>query len=105
MAAYSEYTLTQILQLLAFKYDSVPFWTAEEATDAINEALLMWNLMTGFWKDTVTITTPLTSNWDYALPASIVFGMRVEFNGKPLNLSSRNDMDSGHPGWQSQTTA
>jgi hypothetical protein len=105
MAAYSEYTLSQILQLLAFKYDQVPFWTVEEATDAINEALLMWNLMTGFWKDTVTITTPLTANWDYSLPASIVFGMRAEFNGKPLNLSSRNDMDSGHPGWQSQTTA
>ena len=105
MATYQQYTLTQILQLLAFKYDSVPFWSTDEAVDAINEALLMWNLMTGFWKDTITLTTSLTANYDYDLPDSIVFGMRVEFNGKPLNLSSRFDMDGGHPGWQSQTTA
>ncbi len=65
----------------------------------------MWNSLTGFWKETITLDTGLTANWDFALPASIVFGMRVEYEGKPLNLSSLDDMDNGHPGWQSQTTA
>jgi hypothetical protein len=105
MAVYTQYTLSQCLGLLAFKYDQVPFWTSDEATDAINEGLLVWNSLTGFWKETITIPTTLTANWDYALPASIVFGMRVEYEGKPLNLSSLDDMDNGHPGWQAQTSA
>ena len=103
MAVYSQYTLTQILEQLSFKYEESPFWSTAEAADAINEALLMWNLMTGFWKETITITTTAT-NWDYALPASLVFGMRVEYEGIPLAQASIGDMDYGHPGWQEQMT-
>lgn len=104
MATYQSYNLTQVLAMLGYKYEDVPFWTQAEATDAINEALLMWNALTGFWKDTITITTT-SPNWDYALPASIVFGTRIEYEGKPLAQSSIGDMDYGHPGWQAQTTA
>jgi len=104
MAAYQTYTLEQIIEMLQAKYEDVPYWTYLEAQTAINEALCVWNSMTGFWKRQIEIATTAT-NWDYALPESIVFGMRVEFNGKPLNLSSLGDMDYGHPGWQSQTTA
>lgn len=104
MAQYQSYTLANLQTQLAERADGSPFWTAQEATDALNEALLTWNAFTGFWKDTVTITTT-TMNWDYALPASIVFGMRVTFNNKVLNQASIGDMDYGHPGWQSQNTA
>lgn len=104
MAYYQSYTLTQLQAQLAARVDNSPFWAVAEATDAINEALLVWNLMTGFWRDTITLTTPLTANWDYQLPASIVFGTRVLFNGRVLNQSSLGDMDGGHPGWQGQTT-
>lgn len=104
MAVYQSYTLAQLQTQLAERADNSPFWTAQEATDAINEALLTWNSFTGFWKETVSITTTAL-NWDYALPASIVFGMRMEYQGKPLNQSSFGDMDYGHPGWQGQTTA
>lgn len=103
MAVYQSYTLQDLQLRMAEKYDSSIFWTADEATDAINEALLMWNLLTGFWKDTITITTT-NGNWDYALPSSIVFGMRVEYDGKPLGFASMQDMDNGKPGWQGQTT-
>lgn len=103
MAVYQSYTLAQLQAQLVERTDGSPFWTAAEATDALNEALLVWNAFTGFWKDTVTITTT-AMNWDYSLPDSMVFGMRVEFNGKPLNQSSLGDMDGGHPGWQSQNT-
>lgn len=104
MAQYDSYSLAQLQTQLAERVDNSPFWTAQEATDAINEALLTWNAFTGFWKDTITITTT-APNWDYALPTSLVFGTRVEYQGKPLNQSSFGDMDYGHPGWQSQTTA
>lgn len=101
--AYQQFTLSQLQTLMTERVDSSPFWTNAESTSAINEALLMWNLLTGFWKDTVTFNTT-ANNWDYALPASIVFGMRVEFNSKPLAQSSLAEMDDGHPGWQEQTT-
>ena len=104
MAVYSQYTLTEVLEMLSFKYEGVPFWTSAEATDAINEALLTWNAFTGFWKEEITLTTT-TMNWDYALPTSIVFGTRVEYNNRTLAQASLGDMDYGHPGWQGQTTA
>lgn len=103
MAAYQQYTKLQVLGLLQYKYDDVPFWTDAEAIDAINEALLTWNAFTGFWKDTITIATT-ANNWDYGLPASLVFGTRVEYEGKTLAQASIGDMDYGHPGWQAQTT-
>tara|TARA_R110000868_G_scaffold136724_4_gene349771 strand:- start:2337 stop:3053 length:717 start_codon:yes stop_codon:yes gene_type:complete len=104
MAAYEAYTLGDLQTQLAQRADGSPFWTSDESTDAINEALLMWNALTGFWKDTVEVlTTP--NNWDYQLSASLVFGSRVEFNNKPLVQASLGDMDYGHPGWQGQTTA
>lgn len=104
MATYQSYTLADLQAQLAQRADGSPFWTAAEATDAINEALLTWNSLTGFWKETVTFTTTI-NNWDYALPASLVFGTRVELDGRVLAQASIGDMDYGHPGWQGQTTA
>ncbi len=104
MAAYQRYTLDDIQTQLTQRADGSPFWTDEESTDAINEALLIWNALTGFWKDTVYITTTV-NNWDYQLSASLVFGTRIEFNNIPLAQASIGDMDYGHPGWQNQTTA
>lgn len=98
------YTLQDIRSMLQDKIEDVPFWTDTEADAAINESLLMWNSLTGYWKGEQTIPTT-SNNWDYALDSSLVFGMRVEYNGKPLALSSRADMDWGHPGWQGQNTS
>lgn len=104
MATYASYSLANLQAQLAQRADGSPFWTSDEATDAINEALLIWNALTGFWKETISITTT-ANNWDYALPASLVFGTRVEYEGKSLAQASIGDMDYGHPGWQGQTTA
>lgn len=90
--------------MLADKYEGVPFWTSTEATNALNEALLVWNSLTGRWRRNEPITTTANS-FEYALPASMVFGMRIEFNGKVLAPASLHDMDNGKPGWQTQTTA
>lgn len=89
--------------MLSYKVESSPFWSYAEGVDAINEALLVWNSMTGFWKTPVTILTT-TMNWDYALPSSLVFGMRVEYEGRSLAQASIGDMDYGHPGWQADNT-
>ena len=103
MAAYSQFNLTELQIKMIQRWDSTPFWTPTESQNAINEALLVWNSMTGFWKRTVEInTTPFS--WEYALPESLVFGMRVEYEGKPLSQTSLSEMDNGYPGWQSQNT-
>lgn len=101
--AYAGHTLAECRQLLQDKIEDVPFWVDIEATNAINEALLMWNAFTGFWKDTITITTT-PDQLEYPLSDTLVFGTRVEFNGIPLNQSSQGDMDGGHPGWEAQST-
>lgn len=104
MAVYQSYTLAQLQAQLAERADESPFWTPAEAQGALNEALLVWNSLTGFWKDTVDVKTTAT-NWDYAVPEGLVFGTRVLFNGRVLGEASLGDMDYGKPGWQSQTTA
>lgn len=91
--------------MLADKYESVAFWTTTEATDAINEALLFWNSLTGYWGDDQTITTTANS-FEYALdPGTLMFGTRVMYNTRPLSFAALHDMDNGKPGWQTQTTA
>ncbi len=90
--------------MLQQRIDDVPFWTDSEANDAINEALLMWNALTGFWKIAVDIATTAT-NWDYSLPNSIVFSTSVTFDGVTMAPSSLTEMDAGKPGWQSQMTS
>lgn len=104
MSGYQQYNLAEIRQMLLQKVELVPFWTDAEANDAINEALLMWNSLTGFWKGSQSIVTT-ANNWSYGLDASIVFGTRVEFDSRTLAQSSMTEMDAGKPGWQGQTTA
>lgn len=87
--------------MLSDRYEGVAFWTSTEATDAINEALLMWNLLTGMWSTPITIMSVAGTN-EYALTASVVFGTRVEYEGRTLNKSYQWEMDNGRPGWQTE---
>jgi hypothetical protein len=90
--------------MLSDRYEGVAFWTSTEATDAINEALLMWNLLTGQWATPISITT-VADQLEYDLTSSIVFGTKVGLDDRPLNKSYLWEMNSGRPGWQAQTTA
>ncbi len=102
--AYVSYNLAQMRGMLQQKIEDVPFWNDAEANDALNESLLMWNSLTGFWKGVLDIATTAT-NWDYSLPNSLVFGTSVTFDGATMAQSSLTEMDSGKPGWQSQMTS
>lgn len=104
MTGFQFYNLNTVLQMLADKYESVPFWDTTEATDAINEALYVWNSLTGYWKTTITIPTT-AGNFEYALPSTLVFGTHIEYNGVGLAPASQAEMDDGRPGWQTETTA
>ncbi len=102
--SYNAITLATLKTRLAERYESSAFWTGEEARLAINEGLRFWNLLTGTWKTRITLDTA-ASTWEYALPASMLYRMRVEWDGHPLSPSGLFDLDYGRPSWMTETTA
>lgn len=86
------------------KYESVPFWTATESNRAINECLRRWNLYTCYWKRKVVLPTTAGDSW-YTVPSTLIYQLRMTFNGFPLTPSSVFSMDQARPGWEGETTA
>ena len=102
--AYTTTTLATLQARLAERYENVPFWTTREATNAINEALRVWQALTGYWKQRISITVPALEHW-IPIPGSIMQRTRLELNNKIIGRSSLVAMKYGHPFWQSETTA
>lgn len=102
--AYSSVTLATLKSELASKYDSVPFWTAEEARLSINEGLRVWNAITGFWRARITLLTIPDDNY-LPIPGNLAYKSRIEFNGSPLSPVSLLGLDVGRPSWEGETTA
>lgn len=103
--AYTTYTLTDMIAQLKVRYESVPFWSDAEATIALNEAMRKWNMLTGMWKERITMPTAIGGEAFYSLPGSMVYGMRIEYEGRPLQQTTLFDLDNGRPGWQNQSTS
>lgn len=101
---YDQVTLAELRTRLEARYEATPFWTAPEATLAINETLRTWNLLTGRWVRRVTIpTTP--NSYDYALPSSLTYRSRLLFDERPLSPTSREGLNNGRVNWRQETTA
>lgn len=102
--AYSRVTLTTLQARLAERYEAVPFWTADEATRAINEALRVWNAITGFWKAQVT-ATGIKYDPFVALAGSMVWQCRVAYGTTPLvGPVSLRELNLMYPQWRSERT-
>ena len=80
------------------------FWSTTEANSAINEALRVWNLLTGMWKRRILIATTANTVF-YSLPSTLVYDVRTEFNQVPLEQSSIFDLNNGRGNWRGETTA
>lgn len=100
---YQQTTLAQLQTRLALSWEGVPYWTAAESIVYLNEALQTWGLLTGRWKRRVTIQTT-ANTYEFALPATMTYRMRVAFNGYPLSPSSLTDLDNGQPNWRLEST-
>lgn len=99
MSARKQYTLTQIQNMVFARLQNSPFWTATEITGYINEALRMWSVLTGYWKQRVILTTnPVTPY--YNLGGYLTSGMHVEWNSQPLSQSTLTNWDKGYPYWK-----
>jgi len=102
--SYQQATLATLKARLADRYESVPYWSAAEATSALNEGLRIYSCATGFWREEVlTVTVP--NDHYVALPGSMVQGTRVKWNDLALEPVSRFDLDYQIPNWRGTTTA
>lgn len=79
------------------------FWRTTELNFLIQESLRFWNLATGFWRTTATLTTSANTVW-YALPNAITSQMRVNFQSQAMTPVSVYDMDYGRAAWENETT-
>jgi hypothetical protein len=97
--AYTAITLLELKAALAGRYDGVPWWTETDARQAINEAMRVWNVATGYWR--TTTTAPLVPNDIYAVvPLAVSMPTRLTFAEKGLAITSLFDLDHARPGWQ-----
>ena len=99
---YTTTTLAQLQARLADRYENVPFWTAEEGRLAINESLRVFQALTGYWKQRITITVPALEHW-VPIPGTIMQRTRLELNNKIIGRTSLVAMKYGHPFWQTDT--
>ncbi len=102
--AYAQVTLGTLKARLADRIESVPYWSATEATNALNEALRVYSCATGFWRQEV-LTQTVPNDPYVALPSSLVQDTRVRWNDLPLEPASRFDFDHQIPNWRGATTA
>lgn len=98
------YTLVDLRERLKDRLAHVPWWDVDSLDDAINEALCLWNFLTGQWRKRETYVTT-AGTYDYALNASLVFGARVQWGTAPLAQTSLWELNQGRPGWMADTTA
>jgi len=97
-------TLADLQTRIAERAQSVPFWTATEATRALNEALRVWNMLTGEWKARVVVPMVPYDPW-VPLPGTIVFGFRCSWRSRPLVPTTLASLDDGVPSWRTDSTA
>ena len=104
--AYQQITLAQ---LQAYFYEQVgenqAFWRPTEVTRILQEALRVFNVLTGFWRGRVSAGLTVANQHYYATPAGLSYIHRVEVNQKPLSSSSLWDLDYGQSGWENETGA
>lgn len=104
--AYQQFTRTQ---LRAMVYDALgqpanTFWRDTEVNQLIQEALRVWNTLTGYWRTRVATEKTVANQVWYTVPGTITSAMRMEWNGKPLAPTSLYDLDFGRPNWEGETT-
>lgn len=105
MAKYLQITRTQIRAMVYERLGqaSNQFWRDDEINRYIQEALRVWNSLTGFWSEQVFLSTVANQPW-YTLPGTITSATRLEWNGQPMSQASLWELDYGRPSWESDTT-
>lgn len=101
--AYTTFDWSTIRARLRARVEDKPWWEGDEDRSAFNEALLVWNLLTGYWKRRETLAT-VADQSVYTLSASMLYRTRITFNNLPLTSSSREDLNRSRYQWRGDTT-
>ncbi len=103
MAGYQRYNLAQLKVLAGDRVGNIRFWYPDDEFQwAINEAISVWQAMTGFW--TISFPLSLTAGVGfYEMPKQITSVKRVTLNGTPLTQISTPELDLGFGDWESTT--
>jgi hypothetical protein len=100
MPAYTRVTLSDITNRLSEKVgNNTTFWTAEEKKDAINEALCVWQVLTGEFTRGFTLAATSGTVF-YQTPHQIASINRILHNGTPLTPITLWELDMAYSGWQ-----
>jgi hypothetical protein len=103
LAGYQRYSLAQLKVLVADRVGNINFWyPADEFQWAINEAISVWQALTGFWTTSFPLSLTIGTGI-YDLPKQITSVRRVTFSGTPLNQISTPELDLGFGDWESAT--
>ena len=100
---FQRLTLAELRQQLEDRWDSSPYWSTADADQAINEALLLWNALTGYWRERITITIPANDPYA-AIPGTMVQGAAVTIGHNPLVPGSLLGLSMARPNWRRETT-
>jgi hypothetical protein len=91
---YTSLTWSEIRERLKDRVEHKPFWDAEEALGAFNEALRFYNLLTGRWTDQASILTT-ANQYLYTVPTALLYRTRIAHIGLSLSPTSREDLNLG----------
>lgn len=100
---YTAVTLLALRSRLQDRYTGDPFWTPQEATDALNEALRQFNLFTGYWRGSSTAVTGAGTPF-LTIPSTLTYRTRVYVTGKVLTRKSIVEFYRFRRNWRTQTT-
>jgi hypothetical protein len=101
--AYQTTTLADLQAALLDRTDQTPYWVAEESRLAWNEALALWNLLTGRWRTALTLDL-VAGQTDYTIPATLLYGARLSSQCQPLYSASIAEFDLTDPAWRTRRT-
>lgn len=85
--------------------NNMEFYTLAEVDRAINQAVKVLNLYTGFIQTTISVDGgSVAGQVDYLVPDGILFALRVSIDGKMLDKNGWTSMGKTNAGWRLETT-
>ena len=85
--------------------ENTSFWRTDEVDRILRESFRIFNCLTGFWHDTISIGPTVTGQHFYTVSAQLTYIQRVEVAHHPLDSSSLWNLDYGQPQWESESCA
>ena len=99
---FTTVTRADLRDRLRTMWEGVPFWTEDDANDALNEALRAFNLFTGYWRQTETLPGAAATH-EYALSGILLYRTRLLWEGLPLYNTSMWALSNLRPNWWLET--